>query len=384
MKFEELKKVAVVGAGDMGHGIAEVALLAGYPVTLYDINDAAVEKGRDRILESVQKLAEKGKVPDEAPEQINSNLLKITTDLQEAAKNADLVVEAAPEVLDLKKEIFGKLDEYAPKSALLASNTSTMSITQIGECTNRPSQVLGLHFFNPAVLMRLVEVIQSEETSADAIAVGVQWSKKLGKVPVHVRKDTPGFISNRVNQAPTVLVQTMIENGDVQPEELDAFMRSIGSPMGPCELTDYVGIDVMINVGKYFAETLHPDYGPPPHLLKMAEEGKLGKKTGQGYFDWSSGRPEIDLKKATKKFSPLWMIFVQINEATKLIEQGVCSVDDVDLAMVNSTGNPVGPMSVGRQVSKWDLTDQLQQLAARFDKVIFQPTDRVKSGGYKH
>jgi enoyl-CoA hydratase/3-hydroxyacyl-CoA dehydrogenase len=384
MNIDQVKNITVVGAGDMGHGIAEVALLAGYPVTLYDINDAAVEKGSRRIIESVQKLAEKGKVPAEAPEQIKSKLLKTTTDLQEAASNADLVIEAAPEVLALKKDIFGKLDEYAPKSALLASNTSTMSVTQIAECTNRPSQVLGLHFFNPAVLMRLVEVIRADDTSDDAIAAGIAFSKKIGKVPVHVRKDTPGFISNRVNQAPVVLVQEMVERGDVTPEGIDAFMRSIGSPMGPCELADFVGHDVMVNVCNYFAETLHPDYGPAPHLVKMVEEGNLGKKTGKGYFDWSSGRPEIDLKKAAKNFSPLWMIFVQINEATKLVEQGVCSVEDIDLAMINSTGNPVGPMSVGRQISKWDLMDQLHYLASRFNKSIFEPTERIKQGGYKH
>ncbi len=384
MNIDQVKNITVVGAGDMGHGIAELALLAGYHVVLYDIDDAAVEKGRGRILESVEKLAEKGKAPAEAPELIKTKLLKTSTDLQQAASNADLVIEAAPEVLKLKKEIFSKLDEFAPPAALLASNTSTMSITQIADCTKRPSQVLGLHFFNPAVLMRLVEVIRADETSDDAIAAGMALSKKMGKVPVHVRKDTPGFISNRVNQAPVVLVQEIIERGEIEPEALDAFMRSIGSPMGPCELTDFVGVDVMVHVGNYFAETLHPDYGPAPHLLKMVEQGNLGKKTGKGYFDWSKGRPEIDLKKATKRFSPLWMIFVQINEATKLIEQGVCSVNDVDLAMINSTGNPTGPMSVGRQISHWDLTDQLQRLAAKYNKSIFEPTARVKEGGYKH
>jgi len=384
MNIEQVKNISVVGAGDMGHGIAEVALLAGYNVTLYDINDAAVEKGAGRIIESVEKLAKKGKVPAEAPEQIKNKLLKTTTDLQEAASKADLVIEAAPEILELKKDIFSKLDQFAPPAALLASNTSTMSVTQIAECTKRPAQVLGLHFFNPAVLMRLVEVIRADETSDDTIATGMALSKKMGKVPVHVRKDTPGFISNRVNQAPVVLVQEMVERGEVEPEELDAFMRSIGSPMGPCELTDYVGVDIMVSVGKYFAETLHPDYGPPSHVMKMFDEGNLGKKTGRGYFDWSNGRPEIDLKKATKRFSPLWMIFVQVNEATKLVEQGVCSVNDVDIAMINSTGNPVGPMSVGRQISKFDLIDQLQRLASKYEKSIFEPTDRVKEGGYKH
>ncbi len=384
MKIDQIKNIAVIGAGDMGHGIAEVALLSGYSVRLYDITDEAVGKGQHRIFESVEKLAEKGKVPPEMVGRIRDEALETTTDLKHAASEADLVIEAVPEILDLKKKIFSQLDEYAPPEAVLASNTSTMSITQIAASTGREDQVLGLHFFNPAVLMRLVEVIRADKTSDETIGLGMDLGKRLGKVPVLVRKDTPGFIANRVNQAPGVLTQAMVERGEVEPEALDAFMRSIGSPMGPCELCDYVGIDVCVNVSRYFAETLHPDYGPPPHQIRMVEEGKLGKKSGQGYFDWSKGRPEIDLSKATRNFSPLLPIFVQINEATKLVEQGVCSVADVDLALINSTGNPIGPMSIGRQISHWDLTDQLERLAARYDKEVFRPTQKVREGGHKH
>lgn len=384
MNIDNIKNITVIGAGDMGHGIAEVALLAGFPVALYDINDAAVEKGTQRIMESVEKLAEKGKVPAEAVGQIRSKLLKTTTDLAQAAESADLVIEAIPEVMKLKKEVFEKLDQVAPKHAIFASNTSTMSITEIASVTRRADQFCGLHFFNPAVLMKLVEVIRAAETSDDTINVGMALGKKLGKIPVLVRRDTPGFIANRVNQAPTVLIQAMLEQGEFEPEPLDAFMRTIGSPMGPCELADYVGIDIVVHVSNYFAETLHPDYGPAPHVVKMMNEGNLGKKTGRGYFDWSQGRPEIDLSKATRKFNPLLPIIVQVNEATKLVEQGVCSVADVDLAMINSTGNPVGPMSIGRQISKWDLADQLYGLAKRYKKEIFQPTQKVLDGGHKH
>ncbi|MGE0378720.1 MAG: 3-hydroxyacyl-CoA dehydrogenase NAD-binding domain-containing protein [Planctomycetaceae bacterium] len=384
MSLDQIKKVAVIGAGDMGHGIAEVALLAGYPVTLYDINTAAVEKGAARILASLEKLEEKGKVPAAAVEQIRSQLLKTTTDLAEAAGTADLVIEAIPEVLDLKRRMFVQLDELAPPHALLASNTSTMSITEIGASTKRPAQVLGLHFFNPAVLMKLVEVIRSQHTSDATIQTGYAFGQKIGKVPVLVRRDTPGFIANRVTAASTALVQTVVESGEIEPEALDAFLMQVGMPMGPCELTDYVGIDVMVHVCRYFAEQLHPDYAPAPHLVRMFEQGHLGKKSGQGYYDWSSGRPQIDRSQATKRFHPLLPIFVQINEATKLVEDGVCSVADVDLAMIHSTGNPVGPMSIGRQISHWDLTDQLERLAARYHKSIFQPTQRVREGGHKH
>lgn len=384
MNIDSIKNITVIGAGDMGHGIAEVALLAGFPVALYDINDAAVGKGAQRIMESVEKLAEKGKVPGEAVGQIRKSLLKTTTDLGQAAEKADLVVEAIPEVMKLKKETFEKLDKIAPKEAIFASNTSTMSITEIASVTERRERFCGLHFFNPAVLMKLVEVIRADETSDETIQTMLALGKKLGKIPVYVRRDTPGFIANRVNQAPTVLIQAMLEKGEFEPEALDAFMRSIGSPMGPCELADYVGIDIVVHVSNYFAEMLHSDYSAAPHVEKMMRDGNLGKKTGRGYFDWSSGRPEIDMSKATRRFNPLLPIIVQINEATKLVEQGVCSVADVDLALINSTGNPVGPMSVGRQISRWDLADQLSGLAKRYDKVIFEPTQKVLDGGHKH
>ena len=384
MSIEQIKKITVVGAGDMGHGIAEVALLAGFPVRLYDVNEEAVERGAERIYASAEKLAEKGKVPAQLVDQIRSDLLVTTTDLQVAASDADLVIEAAPEILELKKSIFSQLDEFAPPHALLATNTSTMSVSQISEATKRADQVLGMHFFNPAVLMKLVEVIRGNHTSDETLETGMELGKKFGKVPVKVRRDTPGFIANRVNQAPTVLIQLMLEAGEVTPMGIDAFMRSLGAPMGPCELLDYVGIDVAVNVGQYFADTLHPDYGPTSHVKQLLADGKLGKKSGQGYFDWSNGRPEIDLSQATKVFNPLTMIFTQINEATKLVEDGVCSVADVDVALINSTGNPLGPISVGRQISKWDLTDQLEYLARKYDSTVFQPTQRLKEGGYKH
>jgi 3-hydroxyacyl-CoA dehydrogenase len=287
--------------------------------------------------------------------------------------------------MELKKKVFAEIDRNAPPHALLASNTSTMSITEIAEATGRPAKVLGLHYFNPAVLMRLVEVIRAAKTSDETIRIAMAFVEKNKKLPVLVKKDSPGFIANRVNQAAGVLVLEVIERGEVKPEELDAFARVMGSAMGPCELTDYVGIDVAVNASNYFAEKLGPDYGPPPHLVKMLAEGKLGKKTGQGYFTWPGGeRPAIDLKKATRKFSFFWPIFLQINEATKLIQEGVVdTLNDVDLALINSSGSPLGPISVGRQISRLDLIDNLEMLAAKYQKSLFKPTRRVLEGGHK-
>ena len=365
MTVDDIKTVAVVGAGDMGHGIAEIALIAGYKVNLYDITQEFVDRGEERIYQSLEKLVSKDKVPADRYEEIKSKLLKKTLDLAEAVKDADLATEAAPEVLDLKKQIFAEMDKAAPEHTLLASNTSTMSITDIASATNRPEKVLGMHYFNPAVLMRLVEVIRGDKTSDETIQIGYDYVNKVKKVPVIVKKDVPGFIVNRVNAPAGVLIRSILESGEVQPEELDAFLRSLGSPMGPCELTDYTGIDVSVQGARYYAKNVHPDFAPMPHLVKMMEEGNLGKKTGKGYFDWSQGRPEIDLSKATDKFDPLNAIAVQVNEATKLIEMGVCSAEDVDLALVNSSGNPVGPMAIAKSVEPEDLAKRLERLAEK-------------------
>jgi len=385
MNIDDIKTVTVIGAGDMGHGIAEVALLTGKRVNLYDVKDEFVARGRDRIFSSVAKLVEKGRVPAELDHAIRGQLLKTTTDLGEAAADADLVIEAIPEVMSLKQKVFADLDRAAPAHTLLASNTSTMSITEIASVTSRPDKVFGLHYFNPAVLMRLVEVIRADGTSDETMKIGMDYVAKQKKVGVYVKKDAPGFIANRVNQAPAVLVMEIIERGEIEPEALDAFVRLMGAAMGPCELTDYVGIDIMVNASNYFAEKIDPGYGPAPHLRAMIDRGDLGKKTGRGYFEWKDGqRPAIDLKKATRKFNFLWPYMVQVNEASKLIQEGVVdTMNEVDLAMINGFGAPIGPITIGRQISKLDLVDGLNFLADRYGKEIFRPTHRVLEGGHK-
>jgi len=386
MNINDIKTVAMIGAGDMGHGIAEVALLAGYRVNLYDIKEEFTELGKKRIFESLDLLLGKGKIPAELDAAIRGQLLKTTTDLAEAVGDADLVIEAIPEIMGLKQKVFAEIDALAPAHTLLASNTSTMSISEIATATNRPDKVFGLHYFNPAVLMRLIEVIRADETSEETMQIGMDFAKKQRKVGVYVKKDSPGFIVNRVNHAVSVLIGEVLERGEVDPEPLDAFMRMMGAAMGPCELTDYVGVDVAVHVARYFEEFFGPEYGPPAHLVAMVEAGKLGKKVGQGYFEWPDGeRPKIDFSKATRKFNFLWPFLVQINEATKLITEGVVdTLSEVELAMVNSSGMPFGPITLGRQVSALDLIDNLNFLAGHYGKEMFKPTPRVLGGGHKY
>jgi enoyl-CoA hydratase/3-hydroxyacyl-CoA dehydrogenase len=383
MKVADIKAVAVIGAGDMGHGIAEVALMAGYTVYLRDINQEFVDRGVARIRESLTKLVSKRKVTAEQEKKINAELLKPCVDLKEAVKGADLVIEAIPEIMELKKETFAAVDASAKPHTLMASNTSTMKITEIGSLTKRPEKVLGLHYFNPAVLMRLVEVIRGAKTSDETMQVAFDFVLKNGKVPVRVEKDVPGFIVNRVQAPNSVLLSCIIDEGIAQPEEVDALLRKLGMPMGPFELMDYTGLDVSYHGRHYYAKAIHPDFAPGRTIEAKVKANQLGKKTGKGFFDWSKGRPEIDLSKATDKVDPMDLIAVQINEATKLIEMGVCKAEDVDTAIVNGTGNAVGPMSIAKGQDPAELTKRLEGLAKRFNKEIFKPTKMIREGRYR-
>jgi enoyl-CoA hydratase/3-hydroxyacyl-CoA dehydrogenase len=265
----------------------------------------------------------------------------------------------------------------------MASNTSTMRITEIGSLTRRPEKVLGMHYFNPAVLMRLVEVIRGEKTSDETMQVAYDFVLKNGKVPVRVEKDVPGFIVNRVQAPSGVLLTCIINEGIAKPEEVDALLRKLGMPMGPFELMDYTGLDVSYNGRLYYAKAIHPDFAPGRAIEEKVKAGQLGKKTGKGFFDWSKGRPEIDLSKATDKLDPLDLIVVQINEATKLIEMGVCTAEDIDTAIVNGTGNAFGPMGVAKGQKPAELTNRLEGLAKKFNKEIFKPTKMIREGRYR-
>jgi len=380
MKAEDIKKIAVIGAGDMGHGIAEVALLAGYKVAMQDIEQKFVDRGLTRIKESLNKLVEKQKVSEENRKAMLGNI-QTFVDIAEAVKDADFAIEAVPEIMDLKKRVFQTLDSAAPRHAILASNTSNMSISEIAATTKRPGQVVGMHFFNPAVLMKLVEVIKGNQTHEPTMQLTYDLAAKMNKVPVRVEKDSIGFACNRVNAPTQILLSQMVERGMAAPEEIDAKMRKIGMPMGPYELMDYVGLDVAYYGARYFADRLSPDYEPPKWLKAKIDAGELGKKTGRGIFDWSKGRPEIDQSRAREDFDPTALIAIQVNEATKLLEEGVVnSADEIDRAMASGGGSGFGPFQLARGIGYDKLAGICADLAAKFGVKVFEPTETLKKG----
>lgn len=380
MKVDDIKKVAVLGAGDMGHGIAEVALLGGYKVAMRDIEQRFVDTGLQRIKDSLEKLAVKQKISEDNKKAMLGNI-EIFVDMGEAVKDADFVIEAAPEIMDLKRKVFQELDKLAPKHAVLASNTSNMSITEIASVTGRPEKVVGMHFFNPAVLMKLVEVIKGDKTSEETMQVTYDLITKMNKVPVRVEKDSVGFIVNRVNAPTSIMLNAILERRMATPEEIDAKMNKAGMPMGPYELMDYVGLDVHYHGSLYLAERLSSDYAPPKWLKEKVDAGDLGKKTGKGIYDWSKGRPAIDLAKAKEDFDPTDLIAVQVNEATKLLEEGVAnSPDDIDKAVVNGGGSAFGPFQLAKGIGYDKLAKRCEELAQQFGVETFKPTETLKKG----
>ena len=380
MKSEEIKKIAVLGAGAMGNGIAQVALMAGYNVAMRDIEQKFVDKGLESIKESLAKFVSKGKMSEEESNDCLARL-EAVVDLETAVKDADLIIEAAPEDLDLKKKIFADIDSMASAHAILASNTSTMSITEIASATKREDKVIGMHFFNPPVMMKLVEVIYGDKASDEAVNAAYDVAKKMKKVPVIVKKDSPGFIYNRINAPTGLLLQKILEAGTPKPEEFDAVFKNF-MPMAPYELSDFVGLDVIVNIKYYYAKVLSPEYAPDKFLLDLVNAGHLGKKTGKGIYDWSGGRPVIDTSNPTTEYDATHMVALQVNEGTKLLEEGVVDdPNDIDKAMANGGGG-IGPFTLAKNFGIDVMVQKCNELADKFNISVFRPTETLKKGDF--
>ena len=283
----DVKVIGVLGAGTMGNGIAQVAAQAGYQVIMRDIEDRFVENGLKAIEKFLSKSVEKGKMTEDQKKGVTGRV-KGTTRMEDL-KNVDLVIEAVFEDLGIKKDLFKQLDELTRKDVILTSNTSSMSITEIAVATQRPEKVAGMHFFNPAPLMKLVEVIRGFHTNDETVRTVMEVTRKMGKEPVEVKKDTPGFIVNRLMIPHFVEAIRMLEEGIATTEDIDkAIKLGLNYPMGPFELMDLTGIDIAHHVTEYFYKELNKEskWSVPPLMKSMVRAGRLGRKTGGGWYKY--------------------------------------------------------------------------------------------------
>ena len=285
-----MKKIAVIGAGTMGNGIAHTFAQSGFKVQLIDISEASLQKGMDTITKNLDRMVAKEKI-DEAQKSETLNNITTFTDIAEGVKNASLVVEAATENSELKLKIFKQLDEQCAKDTILATNTSSISITQIAAVTSRPKQVIGMHFMNPVPIMKLVEIIRGYNTSDEVTKTIMDLSKTLGKDPVEVN-DYPGFVANRILMPMLNESIETLYNGVAGVTEIDTVMKlGMAHPMGPLQLADFIGLDVCLSILNIMYDGFkNPKYAPCPLLVNMVRAGKLGVKSGEGFYDYSQSR----------------------------------------------------------------------------------------------
>lgn len=288
-----MNNISVIGAGTMGNGIAHVFAMKGFKVNLVDIAPEALEKAMATISKNLGRMVAKERLTEAQKQDTLANITTMT-DVAEGIKNADLVVEAATENVDLKLKIFTMMDEHAPEGAILATNTSSISITKIAAATQRPGKVIGMHFMNPVPIMKLIEVIRGYSTTDEVTATIMELSRKLGKVPVEVN-DYPGFVANRIlmpmiNEA----IYTLFE-GVAGIEEIDTVMKlGMAHPMGPLQLADFIGLDVCLSILNVLYDGFgNPKYAPCPLLVNMVTSGNLGRKSGQGFYKYTPGSKEL-------------------------------------------------------------------------------------------
>jgi 3-hydroxybutyryl-CoA dehydrogenase len=296
-----MKNITVIGSGTMGNGIAHVFAQFGYSVNLVDISEPALQKALATIAKNIDRQVAKGTVT-EADKAATLANIKPFTKLEEGAKNADLVVEAASENVNVKLAIFKQLDEICPPHTILASNTSSISITQIAAVTKRADKVIGMHFMNPVPVMKLVEVIRGYSTSNEVCNLIMETSKKLNKIPTEVN-DYPGFVANKILMPMINEAIITLHEGTAGVEEIDTVMKlGMAHPMGPLQLADFIGLDVCLNILRVLQDGFgNPKYAPCPLLVNMVTAGHLGVKSGKGFYDYSAGTKDLVLAERFKK-----------------------------------------------------------------------------------
>jgi len=388
--LSRIKTFVVVGAGTMGREIAQVALMSNLfdNVLLNDINENALSSAKKYIALGLEKIESKGDLGQGLTANSLINKLSTSKNLINSIKEADFIVEAIPEVMELKQGLFKELGEYAPEHAVLATNTSTMSISKIAEASNRPEQVIGMHFFTPIPLLRLIELIKGEKTSQEAFDIGVAIGQKLpalkGKRYIaKIEKESPGFIVNRLTITANLLFNWILDMATDKGIPYEKIDNDFVSPpeLGPLAKWDFFGLDVVCDVMNYFVKEISPEFAPGKTLIKLLKEGNLGRKTGKGIYEWVEGKPNRKTNEKTGLFNPEQYYAIQLNEGCRLLEEKIVSgykvIDDTMLAGMDMPG----PFGAGkRNYEKW--TIMLEELAETTKINYFKPCEMMKSGAF--
>jgi 3-hydroxyacyl-CoA dehydrogenase len=379
-------KAAVVGGGAMGAEIAQVISYSGLPVVLKDIDRAMLDKGMHHIRKIYQGRVDKGKM---STSEMDSKVSLITPALDYGEfADVDIVVEAVPEKMDLKQRVFAELDELCPEGTIFASNTSALSISQMGASTKRPHKMIGMHFFNPAHVMKLVEIIRGEGTDEETVQDIVSFTESLRKIPVVV-KECPGFLVNRLLMPYLNEATFALQEGATTAQEIDSAMVEYGWPMGPFTLMDFLGLDVCYEVGEYLGSQYGHRMQGAILFEKLVKAGRLGEKSGAGFYGYGheTDEPvkrmiaEISGGEKKSKFSPERLMYPMLNEAARAAEENIADVRDIDMAMIAGTGMTVqgeriGPLALADKIGIDALVAGLESLEKTFGE-RFHPADRL-------
>jgi enoyl-CoA hydratase / 3-hydroxyacyl-CoA dehydrogenase len=360
----QLNKITVLGSGIMGHGIAQISAMNGYQVVLRDIEQKFLDSAMNKIKWSLDKLVEKNKIKKEEFDKIYGRIKPIV-DLKDALIDTDLLIEAVPEDLNLKKKVYTEVDQFAEEKTVYASNTSTLPISEISQLTGRPDRFIGLHFFNPPQLMKLVEVIPGARTEKSIVDLGISLVKSLGKDPILCNKDVPGFIVNRIFIPLVHEAAYCLESDGKTMTQIDSAVKfKLFLPMGIFELADYTGIDVIhkatVEMYSRDKKVIHPH----PMIAQLFSSGKLGKKSGDGFYSYGDKNYErVPLsEEEAKQYDPIRMLSVALNNASWLITNKVCNKEDLELALRLGMGLKKELFEIGKEYGFENIINTLNQL----------------------
>jgi len=361
----EIKNITVLGSGIMGHGIAQVSAMAGYNVVLRDIEQPFLDKAMEKIKWSLDKLVSKEKISENERDEIFSRIKPIV-DLKDAVHDCDLVIEAVPEIMELKKKVYAELDKVASDQVVFASNTSTLPITEIANTISRPKKFIGIHFFNPPQLMKLVEVIPGQETSDDITNLTINFVKSVNKIPVTCRKDVPGFIVNRLFIPLVHEACYVMERQKIQQTEIDSAVKfKLGFPMGIFELADFTGLDVIHKATVEMHVRDKKVISPHPKIEQLFNEKKLGQKSGEGFYKYSDDKYErIPLsEELAKKCDPIQIIANILNNAAWLVTNNASDIDEIEKAASLGLGLKKPLFETAKEIGMQKIVEELKKLS---------------------